>query len=402
MRHLLRHVLITQAHMQRLNGSEIVTLELVDFFLKQNSKVTLLTHAVGEPVLSEIEKQNGLTVLQGISGDVEKLIKLDPPTLAWIHHGVIPRWLLEEGLDVPLVFNHMSSQVAIEYPVVVPFESEISTVSLFNARKIMKIQMDTGLFEGVEPNRIQLFENPAPDSYSNIQQSNRMANPRIAVISNHIPNEVLKLINELKGSFDFTLVGSELDLGASPQRVTPEFLENYDAVISIGKTVQYSLIAGIPVYCYDHFGGPGWISKENIDEVRFDNFSGRGFTKKNASELQADFENGFIAAKTAAKELMNDIQTDFNLSTRMTELLNFIESNPKNRDVVPDGKAITTYMYLQDSIGHYIRAWVLGIGNIQNLELRNQYLTNRLDETQTKLNKFKKITGYSLISKFLR
>ena len=95
----------------------------------------------------------------------------------------------------------------------------------------MQIQLDTGLFEGVEPQRIQLFENPAPDRYSNIKQSNRISKPRVAVISNHNPNEVLKLTKELRGSFDFTLVGSELDLGASPQRVTPELLENFDAVI---------------------------------------------------------------------------------------------------------------------------------------------------------------------------
>ena len=98
---------------------------------------------------------------------------------------------------------------------------------------------------------------------------------------------------------------------------------------------------------------------------------------------------------------MNDVQTDFNLSTRMSELLSFIGSNPKIRDDVTDRKAITTYLYLQDCIGHYIQAWVLGIGNIQNLELRNQYLSNQLNETQAKLNKIKKMTGYSFISKLL-
>lgn len=401
MRDLTRHVLITQAHMQRFNGSEIVTLELIEFFLKQNSQVTLLTHALGEPVLSQLENLQGLTVFQGVSGEVDKALKSNPPTLAWIHHGVIPKWLLEEGLDVPIVFNHMSSQVAIEFPIVIPFESEISSVSLFNARKIMEDQLGTGLFAGMNPERIQLFENPAPDNFRKIKKTINSGLPRVAVISNHIPTEIYEMCRELKHSYVFSLVGNETDLGAVPQRITPEFLDNFDAVITIGKTVQYALVAGIPVYCYDHFGGPGWITKENIDSARFDNFSGRGFSKKEISELSNDFLSGFEVATDVAQQLAASIENDLTISKRIANLLRFIEANPKSRKIISE-KSIQTYLYIQGSIAHYVRAWVLGTGTIHALEETKNYLLNQLDDTQNKLNRLKRITGYSFLTKLWR
>ncbi len=57
--------------------------------------------------------------------------------------------------------------------------------------------------------------------------------------------------------------------------ITPEVLKDFDAVITIGRTVQYCLALGIPVYCYDRFGGPGWITESNIESASKFNFSGR-------------------------------------------------------------------------------------------------------------------------------
>lgn len=36
--------------------------------------------------------------------------------------------------------------------------------------------------------------------------------------------------------------------------ITLEILSQYDVAITIGKTVQYCLVMGVPVYVYDKFG----------------------------------------------------------------------------------------------------------------------------------------------------
>ena len=55
-------------------------------------------------------------------------------------------------------------------------------------------------------------------------------------------------------------IGSE-----KPAITSAELLDHYDCVISIGKTVQYCLVQGIPVFLYDRFGGPGYLNESNYD-----------------------------------------------------------------------------------------------------------------------------------------
>ena len=63
--------------------------------------------------------------------------------------------------------------------------------------------------------------------------------------------------------------------GKNNVRITPDLLLKFDLILTIGKTVQYGLVLGIPVYNYDHFGGDGYITLQNID---FE--SNYGFTGK--------------------------------------------------------------------------------------------------------------------------
>lgn len=62
--------------------------------------------------------------------------------------------------------------------------------------------------------------------------------------------------------------------------ITPEILSKYDVITTIGKTVQYALALGIPVYEYDHFGGDGYITKDNVNLEEMYNFSGRATRRK--------------------------------------------------------------------------------------------------------------------------
>jgi hypothetical protein len=65
-------------------------------------------------------------------------------------------------------------------------------------------------------------------------------------------------------------IGSE-----KPAITSAELLDHYDCVISIGKTVQYCLVQGIPVFLYDRFGGPGYLNESNYELAEYYNFSGR-------------------------------------------------------------------------------------------------------------------------------
>ena len=86
---------------------------------------------------------------------------------------------------------------------------------------------------------------------------------KIAVISNHVPEEVQELADVLEGQCSVEYIGIQY----SPKLVDAKLLKQYDLVITIGRTVQQCFALGVPVYVYDYFGGPGYITDENFGEA---------------------------------------------------------------------------------------------------------------------------------------
>ena len=75
-----------------------------------------------------------------------------------------------------------------------------------------------------------------------------------------------------------------------------KFLQQYDLVITIGRTVPRCLAMGVPVYVYDYLGGPGYLTESNFNLAERNNFSGRGFQKKTSDELFEEIRGGYDPA----------------------------------------------------------------------------------------------------------
>lgn len=392
------HVLVCQAHMHRLMGSEVATLEVIDYFLSKNIRVTLLTCAVGEPVLSQIRERTALTSIQVNIDDVDTYLSDHRPDLVWVHHGVLPSVLLENiGNNTKFVFNHMSAHLSIEYPVSYPIEPLISDLSLFNAQKIKDVHIETGLYSTMPAENLQLFENPVPDSFLAVERSQEpFQKKRIGIISNHIPAELLQAIAELSKTFDIELVGIQREYGATPQAVSPAFLNNFDAVITIGKTVQYSLVSGIPVYCYDHFGGPGWLTSDNLSEARFDNFSGRGFSRKSAEELISELNKLSSVSTGDIKALRNIATKEFLMSSRMEQILNHLGKAKISAPELDRGLIVANKFRLS-SFAIYVQEWVRSLQEVENLTERLNHNQKELSRAHSALDKIKKYSGVKLI-----
>ncbi len=124
---------------------------------------------------------------------------------------------------------------------------------------------------------------------------------KVAVVSNHVPDEeraMARKLNRENITTDFFGIQDQF------VPITPELLSGYDCIVSIGKTVQYALALGIPVFNYDHFGGEGYILKSNIDQEEYYNFSGRRTLRKiSADELVNELICGFSGASKDALAL---------------------------------------------------------------------------------------------------
>ena len=62
---------------------------------------------------------------------------------------------------------------------------------------------------------------------------------KIAVISNHIPPEILEAVKILQKKYTVDIFG----LQKQPIWITPEIINQYDLIVSIGKSIQYGILS---------------------------------------------------------------------------------------------------------------------------------------------------------------
>lgn len=167
----------------------------------------------------------------------------------------------------------------------------------------------------------------------------------ILVVSNHLADDVSGAIELLRQS---DIHVDHLGMGGREQIVRSDVLTSHDAIISIGKTVQYGLALGIPVYVHDHFGGEGWLSGRNFEnELRY-NFSGRATgVKKSSSEIAREIQDGFVAARRYVRAHQTDFQTRFAISAKVDSLLRQLPARAHRKKISsPDALAWKSFTNL--------------------------------------------------------
>jgi hypothetical protein len=170
-----------------------------------------------------------------------------------------------------IVFNHMSRYIADEWPRLASYEMALADRVLCNSEETRRVLVSRGL------RQVELFQNPAPLCWGEMRHVSM--GTRGLNVSNHPPEELMSL--------DLDRVGGK-NGGTGQVRLTPGLLTSYPFVVCNGKTVVYALRAGVPVYLYDMFGGPGWLTEENFARAEEFNFSGRGFSRKTTDEIRAE------------------------------------------------------------------------------------------------------------------
>ncbi|HEY8401178.1 MAG TPA: hypothetical protein VIK89_07950 [Cytophagaceae bacterium] len=305
-------VLFTNLYIKLFSGSEVNILDISKVLLRKGFQITVFTFQKGDPLLTHFD-ECGINVtcnIQDIQGKHFDII--------WAQHYVVLNIvLLSEVKYDKIIFSSLSPFESFEFP---PSYCNKLSLVLANSHET-RAQL---ISNGVDSKKIKLFPNSVDLYYYN--QSKPISSiKKIACISNHPPEEVLQLKTLLKEDQTIDFFGIN---GDSFQLVTPELLLAYDCIITIGKTVQYSMALNIPVYCYDHFGGPGWLTRDNLDLAFEKNFSGRGFNQKNSEEIYSEiFENTIHPDHLS---LLHNFCIDHcNLEKNVSEVLN--EAKPVSK-----------------------------------------------------------------------
>ncbi len=319
-------VLLLTGQLFQWAGSELVIFELAEECMRRGASVTV--HAsYSEPDFCA----NFHTIGAHFEPDREA-ISLRDFDVVYCQHQIITCFL-DQLLDIPaaklplIVYGHLSPFAAIEFPGP-QIESLFGDAFLCNSQETMSKMRELGL----DHTRLRLMPNPAPDAFFAVPVNERMLS-RILVVSNHLPDEVRSSFKLLEADgVMVTFVG----LHGTRVRVTPELIAEHDAIISIGKTVQYALAAKRPVYVYDHFGGPGWLSEGNFTKAAEHNFSGRCCNRKITAEILKDeIRSGFDTAVADLDRLSNRIE-EFRLSTWFKNFFDNIDTSKSPRRTAID------------------------------------------------------------------
>lgn len=289
-------VLITQGTLHRLSGSEVVTYELAEHFSSIGAEVSVASHGFNESWAERLTALDSVELFGVTQQTLRERFEQEPPDVAWIHHSVVPSWMLDSPATTT-AFHHMSAFHPAEFPVSGRIEFALADTIAFPSQEALEFHSASPQFERADLRRLHVFGNPAPDRFYRQSPTPPQSLTTVLVVSNHVPDELrgaIALIRER--GIVVRVFGEDAARGDSWTPVTQEDLIEADAVISIGKTVQYALVAGVPVFCYDYFGGPGWLSESNFDRARHFNFSGRGFDRMSADDLAAAVFSGFERA----------------------------------------------------------------------------------------------------------
>lgn len=303
-----KKVLLAVHDIANYAGAELHCLQLACTFKEKGAYVEVATLNYAFPVRAEYEKNN--ISVKNVFFDPLDFSEYD---LIWLHHTIIADYILfQMEVRAPkIIYDSLSPFEPLD---AVPAYGKYLSCCLANSEETRQAMIE----EGVPADNILVFPNFVTTEMLNSarKRENRTIR-KIAVVSNHIPQEVHDAIWELKQR---NILVDIYGLGYHVSLVDSELLQNYDAVVSIGKTVQYCMALYIPVYCYDIHGGPGWIDENDIKKAFALNFSGRGFSRKSGIEIA----NEIMCLPDNTDFLRKFVEENCILETNLSKLLESI------------------------------------------------------------------------------
>lgn len=274
----MKKALIITNHMFEYAGSEILAMEVSELLQTMGYKVEIAAHIFSKQIHEALCLKN-FKLINNLNE-----ITLDSYDFIWAQHFLVPLCFdfntYSNEQSKPFFSVHLSPFVRLEL-IGLSALNNIVTNIVANSEETKN-----------ELNSIYLTEKPvlnmlnaAPKKFFLQKQKKRILK-KILIVSNHIPKEIFDAANILasKGII-INIFGLKQ---ANYRRIEPKDIKEADVVISIGKTVQYSILSKKPIYCYDQFGGPGYILNSNYKKALSFNFSGRCCRRKIEGEEIAD------------------------------------------------------------------------------------------------------------------
>ncbi len=322
--------------MDAFHGSVMHVLELANFLAKKH-EIYIITTYINRKVRINLDADIHII-------EIDKITEPMTFDLIWSYHfPLLGSLLRNEFVAKRIICGSLSSFEELEtFPLFWKLCSALHCVSEEAALAHCKNY-------NIPLEKIRIMENVVPLNYTLFQKEALPKKPvNIAIVSNYAPKELTDLKQKLEPKIRITYYGGNRNIF-----ITPEILIKHDLIITIGKTVQYALALGIPVYNYGRFGGDGYITKANFSFERTYNFSGRPNNRKlTPDKICEEIFSQYILVSKNAKDLQEIARKNFLVSNSLNRFLSDYESLP-----IFDFKALQSYhLYLSqcDSFTKYL------------------------------------------------
>lgn len=320
----MKNILITIFYADGLHGGVKYTAEIGNYL-----------HSIGYNVFCVGTLTNESTKRFFARNNVKLYNVFDFPTdthidIVWAHHWPILPYLIRKGLQYDKLINSCISEfLPIDKPLFFTKHVDLFMTLTQKTKDMFINEYD------INGDKIHVLPNTAPDYFFDYKHDYSRPLKSVAVVSNHIPPELSGALDILETrGFDTIVYG-----GKNPVDIVPDVLLKHDVIVSIGKTVQYAMAMGIPVYNYDHFGGNGYVVPETIDIEESTNFSGRNFfTKKTASQIADEIVSQYVQTLAKCDELKKIAEQRYKVSIKINEVLNLLSNMPAVEHVVENNK----------------------------------------------------------------
>jgi hypothetical protein len=309
-----KSIIILNNQLRLFYGSELHSLHIAEYFQHIDFDVTLAAWHVDDPFLS-IAESKGIETLEITANRCPFQKAYD---IVWTHH--LTTFFFVHVVN-PLVARHyvhgcLSSFLEIEsVPISNNFDLSQRLTILANSvetkdviRQKVKSTQEIKVLLNVVPKEFYSYKKT---DYGDIVR-------KVIIVSNHVPPELREVVPLLeKRGVSVDIIGIE-DNHRFVDHLT---LLDYDVVITIGKTVQFALAQAVPVFVYDHFGGPGYLDKKGIKRHEDFNFSGRSSPEKlTSNELLDSILNGYPRAVDFARYASKQIAPKYTINFQMEQL----------------------------------------------------------------------------------
>lgn len=332
--------LITCLFLKSRTGSELHTLEMARQLQSRGWQVTCFTLLSAYPILDDF-LEAGIRVVTFEEADT-----LDSHyDLFFAQHHLVSDYVYQ-CLDIS--FGHVVVSIlgAASEHELLPALIDSADMAVFvseECRDAYASELPSGL-----PTLV--FPNYASREFFDLKPRRRRNIERIAVVSNHTPDEVKGLRDVVPKNVEVVYFGYE----SLSIPITPELLDSFDVVISIGRTAQLCMATSTPFYCYDIFGGPGYLEVTRLNAHARMNFSGRSDpTKRTPSELWEDLSKGYHKALLRLMPLRHFASQNANLDSLVSNLLRRIKAAKPRRRIKSRSTAVKSKMACASLVKDY-------------------------------------------------